>query len=69
MSGIGSLVGEWLTTVSGCPETDAPAMGEALDPCLNPIRPPLPFRPSESKSRPGCEMDDVVGLVGDEFWM
>jgi len=50
----------------GRPETDAPAMGEAVDPCLNPIRPPLPFRPSESKFRPGCEMDDVVGVIGDE---
>jgi len=30
----GSLVGEWLTPASGCPETGAPAMGgEALDPC------------------------------------
>jgi len=59
VSGIGSLGGEWLTSVSGCSETDAPAMGEALYPYLNPIRPPLPFRPSASKSCPGCEMDDV----------
>jgi len=48
----GSLVGEWLTPVSGCPETGAPAMGgEALEPCLNPrIRPPLPSPPSASES-------------------
>jgi len=55
VSGIGSLVGEWLTSVSGCPETDALTIGEALYPCLNPIRPPLSFLPA-SMAGPGCEM-------------
>jgi len=65
VSGIGSLVGEWLTSVSGCPETDALTIGEALYPCVNPDLPPLSFLPA-SMSGPGSEMDDVDGEGVDD---
>ena len=59
LSGIGNS-GEWLTSSPGCPGDDAPAMGEALYPYLNPIRPPMSFLPA-SMFGPGRELY-VVGV-------